>query len=81
VRAEALANMLRDSKINVIYTTEFKRTQQTAAPLAAGTFVCVLALPAHSLHDAHQLNVKCEDLTPVILPPIPNSSFLILTLL
>jgi phosphohistidine phosphatase SixA len=33
-RAEALANMLRDSEISAIYTTEFKRTQQTAAPLA-----------------------------------------------
>ena len=28
-RADALANMLRDSKISAIYTTEFKPTQQT----------------------------------------------------
>lgn len=33
-RAEVLAKMLRDSTITAIYTTEFKRTQQTAAPLA-----------------------------------------------
>src|SRR5204863_3096896 len=26
--------------------------------VSAGTFACVLALPAHSLHDAHQLDVK-----------------------
>jgi broad specificity phosphatase PhoE len=33
-RAEALAKMLRDANISTIYTTEFKRTQETAAPLA-----------------------------------------------
>jgi phosphohistidine phosphatase SixA len=45
-RAEALANMLRDSKIGVIYTTEFKRTQETAAPLAKALGLTVTALPA-----------------------------------
>lgn len=33
-RAEKLAAMLKDTGIRAIYTTEFKRTQQTAAPLA-----------------------------------------------
>ena len=33
-RAEALARILRDVKIETIYVTEFKRTQETAAPLA-----------------------------------------------
>lgn len=33
-RAEALATMLKDANITAIYATEFKRTQQTAAPLA-----------------------------------------------
>lgn len=33
-RAQALARMLKDAGITRIFTTEFKRTQQTAAPLA-----------------------------------------------
>ena len=47
-RAEALANMLRDSKISVIYTTEFKRTQQTAVPLAKALGLTVTTLPAEN---------------------------------
>jgi len=45
-RAEALANMLRDSEISAIYTTEFKRTQQTAAPVAKALGLTVTTLPA-----------------------------------
>ena len=33
-RAESLANVLKDAGITAIYTSEVKRTQQTAAPLA-----------------------------------------------
>jgi 2,3-bisphosphoglycerate-dependent phosphoglycerate mutase len=33
-RAASLAAALKDAKITAIYATEFKRTQQTAAPLA-----------------------------------------------
>lgn len=47
-RAEALANMLRDSKISAIYTTEFKRTQRTAAPLARALGLTVTILPAEN---------------------------------
>jgi phosphohistidine phosphatase SixA len=47
-RAEALANMLTDSKISVIYTTEFKRTEQTAAPLAKAFGLTVTTLPAEN---------------------------------
>jgi broad specificity phosphatase PhoE len=33
-RAESLAEMLKDARIAQIFVTEFKRTRQTAAPLA-----------------------------------------------
>jgi phosphohistidine phosphatase SixA len=33
-RAESLASMLKDAGISTIFVTEYKRTQQTAAPLA-----------------------------------------------
>jgi 2,3-bisphosphoglycerate-dependent phosphoglycerate mutase len=45
-RAEALAKMLKDANITAIYTTEFKRTQQTAAPLAKALGITVTTLPA-----------------------------------
>ena len=31
-RADALANILKDSEITSVFVTEFKRTQETAAP-------------------------------------------------
>jgi len=45
-RAEALAKALRDANITAIYVTEFKRTQQTAAPLAKALGITVTVLPA-----------------------------------
>jgi 2,3-bisphosphoglycerate-dependent phosphoglycerate mutase len=45
-RAEALAKMLRDANITAIYATEFKRTQQTAAPLAKALGIIVMTVPA-----------------------------------
>lgn len=33
-RAKALAHLLMDAKVTAIFTSEFKRTQQTAVPLA-----------------------------------------------
>jgi broad specificity phosphatase PhoE len=33
-RAQSLASMLRDARITAIFVTEYKRTQQTAEPLA-----------------------------------------------
>jgi broad specificity phosphatase PhoE len=45
-RADALAKMLKDANITAIYATEFKRTQQTAAPLAKALDITVTTLPA-----------------------------------
>src|SRR5260370_25577383 len=38
-RAEALARILKDSGITAIFATEFKRTQETAAPTATSAHV------------------------------------------
>lgn len=45
-RAEALAKTLRDANVTAIYATEFKRTQQTAAPLAKALGITMTTLPA-----------------------------------
>ncbi len=45
-RSEGLAKTLRDANITAIYATEFKRTQQTAAPLAKALGITVTILPA-----------------------------------
>ena len=45
-RAEAIVKTLRDANITEIYATEFKRTQQTAAPLAKVLGITVTTLPA-----------------------------------
>lgn len=45
-RAEALAKVLKDAEITAIYTTEFKRTQQTAAPLAKVLGLSATILPS-----------------------------------
>jgi phosphohistidine phosphatase SixA len=45
-RAAALARMLADARITAIYTTEYKRTQQTAAPLAKALGLQATALKA-----------------------------------
>lgn len=47
-RAEALAIMLKDANITAIYATEFKRTQQTAAPLAKALRIQVTIRPARA---------------------------------
>src|SRR3954464_3301384 len=45
-RAESLATVLKDAEISAIYTTEFRRTQQTAAPLAKAIHVEPSVIPA-----------------------------------
>jgi broad specificity phosphatase PhoE len=44
-RAESLANVLKDAGVVVIFATEFKRTQQTAAPLAKAMGLSVTTAP------------------------------------
>ena len=46
-RAESLATMLKDADITAIYTSEVKRTQQTAAPLAKALHVKPEVIPAN----------------------------------
>ena len=59
-RAEALARILKDSGITAIFTTEFKRTQETAAPTAASTHVTPTVVAAKDtaalVRKLHQLN-------------------------
>jgi phosphohistidine phosphatase SixA len=45
-RADTLANILKDAEISAIYVTEFKRTQQTAAPLAKALRLDTTIVPA-----------------------------------
>ncbi|MBA2301670.1 MAG: histidine phosphatase family protein, partial [Acidobacteria bacterium] len=45
-RAESLATALKDARITAIYTTEFKRTRQTAAPLAKALGIEPTVVPA-----------------------------------
>jgi broad specificity phosphatase PhoE len=45
-RAEALATVLKDAAITAIYATEFKRTQQTAEPLARALDLTTTITPA-----------------------------------
>jgi len=45
-RAQALARILKDAHITAIFTSERKRTQQTAAPTSASTGVDSTTVPA-----------------------------------
>src|SRR5438093_1541975 len=59
-RAEALARILKDSGITAIFSTEFKRTQETAAPTATSTHVTPTVVAAKDttalVTKLHQLN-------------------------
>src|SRR5438128_1645662 len=59
-RADELARILKDSGITAIFTTEFKRTQETAAPTATSTHVTPTVVAAKDtaalVTKLHQLN-------------------------
>jgi phosphohistidine phosphatase SixA len=46
VRAGSLAAMLKDAGITAIFATQYKRTHQTAAPLATALGVTVVTIPS-----------------------------------
>src|SRR6478735_1618308 len=48
-RADALAQILKDSKITAVFVTEFKRTQETAAPTARAAQVSPAVVPANDV--------------------------------
>jgi broad specificity phosphatase PhoE len=48
-RADALANILKDSQITAVFVTEFKRTQETAAPTARAAHVSPTVIPANDI--------------------------------
>ncbi len=59
-RADALARILKDSGITAIFTSEFKRSQETAAPTATSTHVVPTVVAAKDtdalVAKLHQLN-------------------------
>src|SRR6266513_6019376 len=61
-RAEALARILKDSGITAIFTSEFKRTQETAGPTATSAHVTPTVVAAKDtaglVAKLHQLSGK-----------------------
>ena len=48
-RAEGLARIVKDAEITAIFATEFKRTQETAAPTAKELHVSPTVIPADQI--------------------------------
>ena len=48
-RAEGLARIVKEAEITAIFTTEFKRTQETAAPTAKELHVSLTVIPADQI--------------------------------
>ena len=48
-RADVLAHILKDSQITSVFVTEFKRTQETAAPTARAAHVSPTVVPANDM--------------------------------
>jgi broad specificity phosphatase PhoE len=57
-RAESLAKMLKDKNITTIYATEFKRTQETGAPLAKALGIKITVRPAKATDFALKLRAE-----------------------
>jgi phosphohistidine phosphatase SixA len=71
LRAQALATTLKDARITAVFVTEFKRTQQTAAPLAAAIGVTPAII---SSKDLPGLIAKLKDVSgPVLVVGHSNS--------
>ena len=45
-RAQSLAGMLKDTKLTAVFSTELKRTQQTATPTAQAQHLTVTTVPS-----------------------------------
>lgn len=56
-RAEALRDALRDASIDAIIVTQFRRTQETAAPLAALTALTPIVMEAKGDAKSHAATV------------------------
>ncbi|HMJ05350.1 MAG TPA: histidine phosphatase family protein [Chthoniobacterales bacterium] len=65
-RAQALAVVLKDSGIKAIYATEFKRTQQTAEPLARAAGLEITIVPGKEI-DALAARLKNSHGTALIV--------------
>jgi 2,3-bisphosphoglycerate-dependent phosphoglycerate mutase len=50
-RAETLARILKDSQITAVFVTEFKRTQETAAPTAKETHITPTVVPSKDISE------------------------------
>ena len=48
-RADALAHILKDSQITSVFVTEFKRTQETAAPTARAAHITPTVVSANDM--------------------------------
>ena len=48
-RADALAHILKDSQITSVFVTEFKRTQETAAPTARAAHISPTMIPSNDI--------------------------------
>ena len=57
-RAESLAKTLKDKNITAIYATEFKRTQETGAPLAKALGIKITVRPAKATDFALKLRAE-----------------------